>query len=98
MNAAKMSAARWGWSSGVRSYLITDIKTKSEGSMLNMKIFNIRDYGARISDTLQTQIIQKTIDDCFLAGAGASNLKRLQWKDLPDGLYPLTEDAALLSV
>jgi len=35
-----------------------------------MQIFNIRDYGARICDTLQTQIIQKAIDDCFLAGGG----------------------------
>ena len=38
--------------------------------MLNMQIFNIRDYGARICDTLQTEIIQKAIDDCFLAGGG----------------------------
>ena len=35
-----------------------------------MKIYNIRDYGARICDTLQTEIIQKAIDDCFLAGGG----------------------------
>lgn len=35
-----------------------------------MKIFNIRDYGARICDLLQTDIIQKAIDDCFLAGGG----------------------------
>ena len=35
-----------------------------------MKIFNIRDYGARIADMLQTDAIQKAIDDCFLAGGG----------------------------
>ena len=35
-----------------------------------MKIFNIRDYGAKICDTLQTPIIQKANDDCFLAGGG----------------------------
>ena len=35
-----------------------------------MKIFNILDYGAKICDTLQTEIIQKAIDDCFLAGGG----------------------------
>ncbi len=35
-----------------------------------MKIFNILDYGAKICDTLQTDIIQKAIDDCFLAGGG----------------------------
>ena len=35
-----------------------------------MKTFNIRDYGARIADTLQTDAIQKAIDDCFLAGGG----------------------------
>ena len=35
-----------------------------------MKIFNIRDYGAKICDRLQTDNIQKAIDDCFLAGGG----------------------------
>ncbi len=35
-----------------------------------MKTFNIRDYGARTSDLLQTDNIQKAIDDCFLAGGG----------------------------
>ena len=35
-----------------------------------MKIFNIRDYGARICDFLQTENIQRAIDDCFLAGGG----------------------------
>ena len=35
-----------------------------------MKIFNIRDYGAKICDSLQTDNIQKAIDDCFLAGGG----------------------------
>jgi len=35
-----------------------------------MKIFNIRDYGARICDQLQTAAIQKAIDACFLAGGG----------------------------
>lgn len=37
---------------------------------MNMKIFNIRDYGARVCDLLQTDSIQKAIDDCFLAGGG----------------------------
>lgn len=31
---------------------------------------NIRDLGARTTDILQTEIIQKAIDDCFLAGGG----------------------------
>ena len=35
-----------------------------------MKIFNIQDYGACFSDKLQTEKIQKAIDDCFLAGGG----------------------------
>ncbi|MBR2615134.1 MAG: right-handed parallel beta-helix repeat-containing protein [Clostridia bacterium] len=35
-----------------------------------MKIFNIRDYGAKTADTLQTAAIQAAIDDCFLAGGG----------------------------
>lgn len=35
-----------------------------------MKIFNVRDYGAKTADTLQTDAIQKAIDDCFLAGGG----------------------------
>ena len=35
-----------------------------------MKIFNICDYGAKICDHLQTDIIQKAIDDCFLSGGG----------------------------
>lgn len=35
-----------------------------------MKIFNIRDYGARFADCLQTKAIQAAIDDCFLAGGG----------------------------
>lgn len=35
-----------------------------------MKVFNIRDYGARFADTLQTKAIQDTIDACFLAGGG----------------------------
>ena len=35
-----------------------------------MKVFNIRDYGARFADTLQTKAIQSAIDDCFLAGGG----------------------------
>ena len=35
-----------------------------------MKIFNIVDYGAHFCDRLQTEAIQKAIDDCFLAGGG----------------------------
>ena len=35
-----------------------------------MKEWNIRDYGAICSDRLQTEKIQKAIDDCFLAGGG----------------------------
>lgn len=35
-----------------------------------MKIFNICDYGAKFCDKLQTEAIQKAIDECFLAGGG----------------------------
>ena len=35
-----------------------------------MKIFNIRDYGAKVCDRLQTREIQSAIDDCFLQGGG----------------------------
>ena len=35
-----------------------------------MKIFNIRDYGAKTCDSLQTEAIQAAIDACFLAGGG----------------------------
>ena len=35
-----------------------------------MKTFNIRDYGAKVCDWLQTDNIQKAIDECFLAGGG----------------------------
>ena len=35
-----------------------------------MKEFNIRDYGAKFADTVQTKAIQTAIDDCFLAGGG----------------------------
>ena len=35
-----------------------------------MKTWNILDYGACYSDQLQTEKIQKAIDDCFLAGGG----------------------------
>lgn len=35
-----------------------------------MKVFNIRDYGAKFTDQLQTKHIQAAIDDCFLAGGG----------------------------
>ena len=35
-----------------------------------MKIINVRDYGAKTCDELQTEAIQKAIDDCFLAGGG----------------------------
>ena len=35
-----------------------------------MKTWNIADYGAHFTDRLQTEIIQKAIDDCYLAGGG----------------------------
>ena len=35
-----------------------------------MKTFNIVDYGAKFCDKLQTEAIQKAIDECFLAGGG----------------------------
>ncbi len=35
-----------------------------------MRIFNIKDYGAKFCDSLQTEKIQAAIDDCFLAGGG----------------------------
>ena len=35
-----------------------------------MNTWNILDYGACFSDRLQTEKIQKAIDDCFLAGGG----------------------------
>ena len=35
-----------------------------------MKTFNILDYGAKTSDSLQTRAIQAAIDDCFLSGGG----------------------------
>lgn len=35
-----------------------------------MKTFNITDYGAAVSDRLQTAAIQKAIDECFLSGGG----------------------------
>jgi len=35
-----------------------------------MKTFDIRDYGARVCDELQTVAIQSAIDACFLAGGG----------------------------
>ncbi len=34
------------------------------------KIYNIKDYGARSSDWLQTEAIQAAIDDCFKNGGG----------------------------
>lgn len=33
-----------------------------------MKVFNIRDFGARVCDMPQTKAIQSAIDACFLAG------------------------------
>ena len=35
-----------------------------------MKVFNIKEYGAKFCDRLQTEKIQKAIDDCFLSGGG----------------------------
>ena len=32
--------------------------------------YRITDFGAVVSDALQTEAIQKTIDTCFLAGGG----------------------------
>ena len=40
---------------------------------------NIRDLGAKVTDILQTEIIQKAIDDCFLAGGGTVRI--------PKGIY-----------
>ncbi|MBR2081056.1 MAG: right-handed parallel beta-helix repeat-containing protein [Oscillospiraceae bacterium] len=37
---------------------------------MNLREWNIRDYGAVCSDRLQTEKIQKAIDDCILAGGG----------------------------
>ena len=37
---------------------------------MNTKTWNICDYSACFSDQLQTEKIQKAIDDCFLAGGG----------------------------
>ena len=34
------------------------------------KIFNIKNYGANVSDNLQTEAIQKALDECFFAGGG----------------------------
>ena len=36
----------------------------------SMKLFNIRDFGARVCDAPQTVAIQSAIDACFLAGGG----------------------------
>ena len=35
-----------------------------------MKEFNIKDFGARACDALQTEKIQAALDACFLAGGG----------------------------
>ena len=35
-----------------------------------MKTYDIRDYGAKFCDQLQTKAIQNAIDDCFLSGGG----------------------------
>ena len=35
-----------------------------------MKVFNIKDYGAKTCDRLQTREIQAALDACFLAGGG----------------------------
>ncbi|MBE5734319.1 MAG: hypothetical protein E7347_04645 [Clostridiales bacterium] len=37
---------------------------------MSMKVFNIKEYGAKFCDRLQTEKIQKAIDDCFLSGGG----------------------------
>ncbi len=42
---------------------------------------SILDYGARTGDALQTEAIQKAIDDCFLAGGGRVRV--------PEGIYRL---------
>ena len=39
-----------------------------------MKEFNIKDYGARFADCLQTKALQATIDACFLAGGFGFNV------------------------
>ena len=48
-----------------------------------MKTFNIVDYGAHFCDKLQTEAIQKAIDDCFLAGGGEVRVQILS-SILPD--------------
>ena len=35
-----------------------------------MNTYNIIDFGAKVTDVLQTEAIQKAIDTCFLAGGG----------------------------
>ena len=35
-----------------------------------MKQYNIVDFGARCSDRLQTEMIQRALDTCFLEGGG----------------------------
>ena len=37
---------------------------------MNCNVYNVRDYGAFPSDSLQTENIQKAIDECFLNGGG----------------------------
>lgn len=37
---------------------------------MSEKVYNIRDYGARTCDALQTNAIQAAIDACFLSGGG----------------------------
>ena len=43
------------------------------------KEWNIRDYGAICSDRLQTEKIQKAIDDCWLAGGGRVRIPKREF-------------------
>ena len=45
-----------------------------------MKTYSILDYGAVVSDLLQTGAIQAAIDDCFCKGGGEVVI--------PAGIYP----------
>ncbi len=42
--------------------------------------YNIQDYGAVVSDVLQTDAIQKAIDDCYLSGGGTVLIPAGIWR------------------
>ena len=45
-----------------------------------MKQFPIIQYGALLSDRLQTRAIQSAIDDCFLSGGGEVVIPEGVWR------------------